>query len=177
MFSNECLSPFRDEKNTNWEGGYRVPMFVRWPAKIKAGGVVNDSTSALDWVPTLMAAAGNHGVKKELKQGQTFGDKKYKVYLDGYNLLPNLTGEAVKDADWPRRVPKIFNLRTDPFERADTDANNYKTWWIRRVFALVPAQTFVKEYIDTFKEFPPRQKPARFNVDDALSTLKSTADS
>ncbi len=75
----------------------------------------------------------------------------------------------------PLRIPKIFNLRTDPFERADTDANNYKTWWIRRIFALVPAQTFVKEYIDTFQEFPPRQKPAKFNVDDALATLKTAS--
>ena len=150
-------------------------------------------------------------------QGTSLGDKKLKVHLDGYNLLPNLAGESGKDAHWPRReflywndggqlvslryddwklvfmeqrergfmvwaepfvplrVPKIFNLRTDPFERADTDSNNYERWWIERIFALVPAQTFVKEYIDTFKEFPPRQKPAKFNVDDALSTLKSSA--
>jgi arylsulfatase len=209
------LSPFRGEKNTNWEGGYRVPMFVRWPGKIKGGAVVNDSTSALDWVPTLMAAAGKPDIKEQLKKGTKLGDQKYKAYLDGYNLLPNLTSTAGDNAAWPRRefiywndggqlvalryddwklvfmeqrekgfmvwsepfvplrVPKIFNLRTDPFERADTDANNYERWWIERVFALVPAQTFVKEYIDTFKEFPPRQKPAKFNVDDALSTLKS----
>ena len=211
------LSPFRGEKNTNWEGGYRVPMFARWPAKFKAGSVINDTTSALDWVPTLMAAAGNPEIKEQLMQGTSLGDKKLKVYLDGYNLLPNLAGESGEDADWPRReflywndggqlvslryddwklvfmeqrergfmvwaepfvplrIPKIFNLRTDPFERADTDSNNYERWWIERVFALVPAQTFVKEYIDTFKEFPPRQKPAKFNVDDALSTLKSSA--
>jgi len=211
------LSPFRGEKNTNWEGGYRVPMFARWPAKFKAGSVINDTTSALDWVPTLMAAAGNPEIKEQLMQGTSLGDKKLKVHLDGYNLLPNLAGESGEDADWPRReflywndggqlvslryddwklvfmeqrergfmvwaepfvplrVPKIFNLRTDPFERADTDSNNYERWWIERIFALVPAQTFVKEYIDTFKEFPPRQKPAKFNVDDALSTLKSSA--
>jgi len=150
-----------------------------------------------------------------LKQGAKLGDKNFKVYLDGYNLLPNLTGEAGDDAEWPRReffywndggqlvnlryddwklvfmeqrekgfmvwtepfvplrIPKIFNLRTDPFERADTDSNNYERWWIERVFALVPAQTFVAEYIETLKEFPPRQKPAKFNVDDALSKLKS----
>jgi len=209
------LSPFRAEKNTNWEGAYRVPMLVRWPGKIKAGSVVNDITSALDWVPTLMAAAGEPGMKEQLKKGTKLGDKKFKVYLDGYNLLPNLTGEAGEDAKWPRReffywndggqlvnlryddwklvfmeqrergfmvwsepfvplrVPKIFNLRTDPFERADTDANNYERWWTERVFALVPAQTFVAEYIETLKEFPPRQKPAKFNVDEALAKLKS----
>jgi arylsulfatase len=209
------VSPFRGEKNTNWEGGYRVPMFIRWPGKIAPGTIVNDTTSMLDWVPTLMAAAGEPEIKDKLKAGTTLGDRTFKVHLDGYNLLPNLTGEAGADAAWPRReylywndggqlvglryddwklvfmeqrtrtfrvwtepfvplrVPKIFNLRTDPFERADTDSNNYDTWWIRRIFALVPAQTFVGEYIATFKEFPPRQKPAKFNVDDALAAMKS----
>ncbi len=209
------LSPFRGEKNTNWEGGYRVPMFVRWPAKIQSGGVINDTTSAVDWVPTLVAAAGVPNVKEMLKDGIASGDKQFKVHLDGYDLLPNLTGTAGEGADWPRReffywndggelvalryddwklvfkeqrergfmvwtepfvslrIPKIFNLRTDPFERADTDGNNYQRWWIERVFALVPAQTFVAEYIETFKEFPPRQKPAKFNVDDALQALQN----
>jgi arylsulfatase len=190
-------------------------MFVRWPSQFEPGTVINDTTSAVDWVPTLMAAAGRPEIKDELKEGTTLGDKEYKVYLDGYNILPNLAGASPDGTDWPRReffywndggqlvglryddwklvfmeqrekgfmvwsepfvplrIPKIFNLRTDPFERADTDANNYENWWIRRVFALVPAQTFVAEYIDTFKEFPPRQKPAKFNVDSALATLKA----
>jgi len=208
------ISPFRGEKNTNWEGGYRVPMLARWPAKIKGGKIVNDTTSALDWVPTLVAAAGDAEIKEELKKGSKLGDKEFKVHLDGYNLLPNLSDKskewprreffywndgggmvALRYDDWklvfqeqrekqfmvwsepfvPLRVPKIFNLRTDPFERADTDSNNYNTWWIRRIFALVPAQTFVGEYIASFKEFPPRQKPAKFNVDDALSAMKSAA--
>ncbi len=208
------LSPFRGEKNTNWEGGYRVPMLVRWPGKIPAGSISNETISALDWVPTLMAAAGEPDIKEKLKAGHKVGNIEYKVYLDGYNALPHLTGEsnegprreffywndggqlvALRYDDWklvfmeqrasrfqvwaepfvPLRVPKIFNLRTDPFERADTDSNNYETWWIRRVFALVPAQTFVGEYLATFKQFPPRQKPAKFNVDDALATLKSAA--
>jgi len=207
------ISPFRSEKNTNWEGGYRVPMFVRWPGRIPQGVVINDTTSSLDWVPTLMAAVGDPDIKETLIAGTTLGDKDYKVHLDGYNLLPHLTGDTGEDADWPRReffywndggelvalrydewklvfkeqreegfmvwsepfvplrVPKIFNLRTDPFERADHMSNNYETWWIRRVFALVPAQTFVGEYIATFEEFPPRQRPATFNVDDALQAL------
>jgi arylsulfatase len=211
------ISPFRGEKNTNWEGGYRVPMLVRWPGKIAPGAIINDTTSMLDWVPTLMAAAGDADVKERLKKGTKLGDSRFKVHLDGYNLLPNLTGEADQNAEWPRReffywndggqlvalrydewklvfmeqrartfrvwsepfvplrIPKIFNLRTDPFERADTDSNNYDRWWIKRIFALVPAQTFVAEYIETFKEFPPRQKPAKFNVDDALATLRSAS--
>jgi len=189
-------------------------MLARWPAKIKGGKIVNDTTSALDWVPTLVAAAGDAEIKEELKKGSKLGDKEFKVHLDGYNLLPNLSDKskewprreffywndgggmvALRYDDWklvfqeqrekqfmvwsepfvPLRVPKIFNLRTDPFERADTDSNNYNTWWIRRIFALVPAQTFVGEYIASFKEFPPRQKPAKFNVDDALSAMKSAA--
>ena len=207
------LSPFRGEKNTNWEGGYRVPLFVRWPAKIPKGQVVNHPTSMLDLVPTLMAAVGEPEIKEKLKAGTSLGNKRFKVHLDGYNLLPHLTGEADKGAEWPRkeffywsddgelvglrynnwklvfaeqrartfrvwsepfvhlRVPKIFNLRTDPFERADTDSNNYDTWWIRHAFLLAPAQSYVAQFISTFKEFPPRQKPAKFNVDDVISKL------
>ncbi|EEE47853.2 Arylsulfatase A/related enzyme [Roseibium alexandrii DFL-11] len=218
------LSPFRGEKNTNWEGGYRVPMLVRWPGQIPDGVVINPTTSALDWVPTLMAAAGDPDIKQKLMDGTTLNDREYKVHLDGFNLLPNLTGEAarslpiltedaVRDAGWGRqaffywndggqlvalryddwklvfkeqraktfdvwtepfvslRIPKIFNLRTDMYERADTDSNNYNRWWIKRIFALVPAQKFVSDYIATFEEFPPRQKPAKFNVDDAVQAL------
>jgi len=222
------LSPFRGEKNTNWEGGYRVPMLVRWPGQIPDGVVINPTTSALDWVPTLVAAAGDPDIKQKLMEGTTLGDREFKVHLDGYNLLPNLTGDAarnlpiltedaVKDAGWGRRsffywndggqlvalryddwklvfkeqraktfdvwtepfvslrVPKIFNLRTDMYERGDTDSNNYNRWWIKRIFALVPAQTFVADYVATFEEFPPRQKPAKFNVDDALNALNNAA--
>lgn len=208
------LSPFRGEKNTNWEGGYRVPMFVRWPGKIPEGTVINATTSALDWVPTLMAAAGDDAIKEKLMDGANLGDTEFKVHLDGYNLMPNLIGDseewprreffywndggelvALRYDDWklvfkeqranyfdvwaepfvPLRLPKIFNLRTDMYERADTDANNYRTWWIRRIFALVPAQTYVGEYVETFTEFPPRQKPAKFNVDDAIQALANAS--
>ena len=207
------LSPFRGEKNTNWEGGYRVPALVRWPGKITAGKVSNEIMSMLDWVPTLMAAAGEPDVKEKLKQGHTADGKPFKVHLDGYNFLPLLTGQEAKGPrkeffyfndggelvglrynNWKLvfaeqrertfqvwsepfvklRIPKLFNLRTDPFERADTDANNYHTWWIRRVFVLVPAQTFVGEFVETFKAFPPRQKPAKFNVDDVLAIMQET---
>ncbi len=204
------ISPFRGEKNTNWEGGYRVPGMVRWPGKIKAGLVSNEIFSQQDWFPTLMAAAGEQDIKDKLKKGHKAGDKEFKVHLDGYNFLPYLTGKEKKGPrieffyfndggqlvglrykNWKLvfaeqrertfqvwsepfvslRIPKIFNLRSDPFERADTDSNNYNTWWIRRIFTLVPAQTYVAEFVETFKEFPPRQKPAKFNVDDVLKNL------
>ena len=208
------LSPFRGEKNTNWEGGYRVPALVRWPGKIKPGQVSNEIMSMQDWVPTLMAAVGEPGVKEKLKKGHQANGKDFKVHLDGYDFLPYLTGKEKKGPrkeffyfndggemvglrynNWKLvfaeqranyfdvwaepfvklRVPKLFNLRTDPYERADTDSNNYRRWWIERVFTLVPSQVVTKEFVDTFKEFPPRQKPAKFNVDDALNALKAGA--
>ena len=204
------ISPFRGEKNTNWEGGYRVPGMVRWPARFKAGSVSNGVVSHLDWVPTLMAAVGDPNIKKTLKKGRQAGSKKYRVHLDGYNLIPHLTG---KEKEMPRReffyfsddgvlvglrynqwklvfaeqraarfdvwrdpfvmlrAPKIFNLRSDPFERADTDSNSYNHWWVKRVFLLAPAQQFVGKFLSTFKEFPPRQTPAKFNLDDVMKQL------
>ena len=177
------ISPFRAEKNTNWEGGFRVPAFVRWPGKIKAGSVSNEIMSHLDWVPTLMAAVGEPDIKEKLLRGHQADGKEFKVHLDGYNFLPYLAGQ---DAQGPRkeffyfsddgdlvglrhnqwklvfaeqrtrtfrvwtepfvklRIPKLFNLRSDPFERADTDSNNYDTWWIRRVgFAIAGTQALV----------------------------------
>ncbi len=205
------LSPFRGEKNTNWEGGYRVPALVRWPGKLPADKVSNAIMSMTDWVPTLMAAVGEPNIKEKLKQGHEAADKTFKVHLDGYNFLPYLTG---KEKQGPRkeffyvnddgqlvglrynqwklvfaeqrtrtwrvwsepfvqlRIPKIFNLRSDPFERADTDANNYDTWWIRHAFLLVPAQSFVGKFLGTFREFPQRQKPAKFNLDDVMKILQ-----
>jgi len=204
------LSPFRGEKNTNWEGGYRVPALVRWPGHIKPGRISNEIMSGLDWVPTLMAAVGEPDVKGKLKKGHKANGKNFKVHLDGYNFLPHMTGEEKKGPrkeffyfsdggqlvglrynNWKLvfaeqrknyfdvwsepfvtlRLPKLFNLRSDPFERADTDSNNYRTWWIRRIFVVVPSQVIVKEFIDTFKQFPPRQKPAKFNVDDVLANM------
>ncbi len=204
------ISPFRGEKNTNWEGGYRVPGMVRWPARFKAGTVSNEIVSHLDWVPTLMAAAGETDINAKLKKGYQGANKKYKVHLDGYNLLPYLAGS---EKEMPRReffyfsddgvlvglrynqwklvfaeqraarfdvwrdpfvmlrAPKFFNLRSDPFERADTDSNNYNHWWAKRLFLLPPAQHYVGGFLATFKEFPPRQTPAKFNMDDVMKTL------
>lgn len=204
------ISPFRGEKNTNWEGGFRVPAMVRWPGKIQADVVSNEIMSAQDWLPTLMAAVGEPDIKEKLKKGHQVGQKKFKVHLDGYNFLPHLMGQdkqgprkeffyfnddgelvGLRYAQWKLvfmeqrkhffdvwaepfvslRIPKIFNLRSDPFERADIDSNNYRTWWLRHAFLLVPAQEFVGNFLATFKEFPQRQKPAKFNMDDVMKIL------
>jgi len=205
------ISPFRGEKNTNWEGGYRVPMMVRWPAKIPGGRVSTEIISMLDWVPTIMAAVGETDIKDKLKAGHEATGKTFKTYLDGYDFLPYLTGGADKGPRkeffyfndtgqlvglrynhwklvfmeqrarswdvWAEpfvalRLPKVFNLRQDPFERADTDANAYNNWWIRKLYTLVPAQTFVGEFLKTFQEFPPTQASAKFNVEDVLANLR-----
>ena len=206
-----AITPFRSEKNTNWEGGFRAPAAVRWPGKIPAGRVINEIASNQDWVPTLMAAAGVPDIKERLLKGQKIGNKTFKVHLDGYNLLPSLTGQA---AEWPRkgffyfsddgdllalryqrwkvvfaeqrahrfdvwrdpfvklRLPKLFDLRMDPFERADTDSNNYNDWMIRHAFVLMPAQAYAAKLLATFKDFPPRQKPAAFNLDEIMRTVE-----
>jgi arylsulfatase len=206
-------TPFRNEKNSNWEGAYRVPAMVRWPGKIKAGSVSNEIVSHLDWLPTFAAIAGEADIKEKLKKGHKAGSKTFKVHLDGHNLLPYLTGTEEKsprkgflyftdDGDlaclradnwkvvfmeqrvpgtlriWAEplvtlRVPKIFNLRTDPYEHADITSNTYYDWLLDRAFMLVPAQALVMEFLETLKDFPPRQKAASFNLDQAIATLES----
>ncbi len=208
------ISPFRGEQNTNWEGGYRVPCLVRWPGKIPAGKISNEIMSMQDWVPTLLAAAGEPDVKEKLMKGHKAAGKTYKVHLDGFNLLPHLMGQekassrdeffyfsddgllvGVRHKQWKLvfaeqraktfrvwsepfvqlRIPKPFNLRSDPFERADTDSNNYDRWWIERsAFSVTAIQEIVGEFIGTFKDFPPRQKPAKFNVDDVMAQMYKT---
>ncbi|MEM6468241.1 MAG: arylsulfatase [Planctomycetota bacterium] len=207
-----AMTPFRNEKNSNWEGAYRVPAMVRYPGKIKPGTVSNDIVSHLDWLPTILAMAGEDDVKEKLLKGHSAMGRNYKVHLDGYNLLPYLTGEeekspresfiycnddsqltALRYDNWKMvfleqringtlqiwaepfvtlRVPKIFNLRTDPYERADVTSNTYYDWLIDRVYLLVPAQEYVGEFLKTFKEFPPRQKAASFNLDEVMSKLQ-----
>jgi arylsulfatase A-like enzyme len=206
-----AMTPFRSEKNTNWEGAFRVPFMVRWPGRIAPGTVSNEIISHLDWLPTFLAAAGEPDIKDKLLQGHQAGDKSFRVHLDGYNLLPYLTGQEPKsprpgffyfsdDGDlialrydnwklvfmeqrspgtlglWAEpftllRVPKLFNLRTDPYERADTTSNTYWDWFIDHVFLLVPAQQLVGEFLATFQEFPPRQKAASFTVDQVMDKL------
>ncbi|MFO1302083.1 MAG: arylsulfatase [Burkholderiales bacterium] len=207
-----AMTPFRSEKNTNWEGAFRVPAIVRWPGKIKAGSVSNEIMAHLDWFPTLLAAAGDPDVTERLLKGYTIGETTYKVHLDGYNALPYLTGKEAKsprdsffyfsdDGDltglrfdnWKLvfmeqktpgtldiwfepfttlRAPKLFNLRTDPYERADITSNTYWDWYFDHAFLIVPAQSYVANFLATFKEYPPRQKAASFNLDKVLDNLQ-----
>lgn len=207
------MTPFRNEKNSNWEGAFRVPCMARWPGKIEPGTVSNEVISHLDWLPTILSAAGDPDIKEKLKKGYQAGDKKFKVHLDGYDLMPFLTGREKKsprteyfyfsdDGDllalrydnwkivfmeqrapgtlevWmnpfvPLRVPKIFNLRTDPFERADITSNTYFDWLLDHAFMLVPAQREVQKFLDSFREFPPRQKAASFTIDLVMEKLKT----
>jgi arylsulfatase len=210
-----AMTPFRNEKNSNWEGAYRVPAMVKWPRHIKAGSVSNEIVSHLDFLPTLLAAAGVSDVKEQLRKGMKVGDATFKVHLDGYNLLPYLTGQTPKspreeffyfndDSDlvclrydnwkfvfceqratgtlrvWGEpfttlRFPKLFNLRMDPFERADVTSNTYYDWWLDHAFICVPAQAIVGQFLDTFKEFPPSQRAGSFGVDQVMEKLKQGA--
>jgi arylsulfatase len=209
-----AATPFRGEKNTNWEGGWRVPAMVRWPGKIKAGSVSNEIMHHMDWLPTFVAAAGDPNIKEKLKAGgvKAIG-RSYKVHLDGYNTLPFLTGQeekgprkdifyfsddgdltALRYKDWkivfmeqkspgtfrvwiepfvPLRLPLIFNLRRDPYERAEITSNTYFDWMLDRAFMLVPAQAYVGNFLKTFKEFPPRQKAASFSLDQVMEKLST----
>jgi arylsulfatase len=208
-----AMTPFRSEKNTNWEGAFRVPELIRWPGKIEAGSVSNEIVAHLDWLPTLAAAAGDANVKEKLLAGHKVGEKTFRVHLDGYNLLPYLTGEedrsprqsffyfsddgdlvAMRYDNWKlqfmqqrlpgtlavwtepfvaTRAPSLFNLRTDPYERADLTSNTYWDWYLDRAFLVVPAQAIVGEFLSTFLEYPPRQKAASFTIDQAVAKLEA----
>jgi arylsulfatase len=206
-------SPFRGEKNTNWEGGYRVPAMVRWPGVIKPGTVYNDIVAHEDWIPTLVAAAGNPDVKEQLLEGYAVGDKTFKVHLDGYDITDYLAGKGpdprrdfiyfVDDGSlvglrydqwkvvfaeqrehglnvWqepfvPLRLPKLFTLRADPFETADHEGMDYERWRVEHLFVMVPAQAYVARFLETFKEFPPRQKPGSFSIDQVMESMQDAA--
>ncbi|WP_317207874.1 arylsulfatase [Joostella atrarenae] len=207
------LNPFRGEKNTNWEGGWRVPAMVRWPGKIPAGMVSNEIFSGMDWMPTFLAAAGNDKVKDQLLKGYSANGRNFKVHLDGYNMLPYLTGKeeegrrheifyfsddgdltALRYDDWklifmeqktpgtlavwadpfvPLRVPLLFNLRRDPYEFAQITSNTYYDWVVDHLFLLVPAQTYVGNFLKTFKEYPPRMEAASFSLDKVMEQLQT----
>ena len=206
-------TPFRGEKNSNWEGGWRVPSMVRWPGQIEAGSISNEIMHHMDWLPTFVAVAGDDGIKEKLKSGYSSIGRNYKVHLDGYNFLPYLTGKtdeaprneifyfsddgdltALRYDDWklvfmeqrqvgtfalwanpftPLRVPLMFNLRRDPYERAQITSNTYYDWLMDHVYFMVPAQSYVSQFLATFKEFPPRQKAASFSLDQVLKQLES----
>ena len=206
------MTPFRNEKNSNWEGAYRVPAMARWPGRIKPGQVSNEMVAHHDWLPTFVAMAGDMQAKEKLLKGYKVGDMTYKVHLDGDNLIPHLTGEAAKSPrqsflyinddqqvvglrydNWKivfmeqrvqgtlriwaepfvnLRVPKLFNLRTDPYERADITSNTYYDWFLDHAFVMVGAQAYVGQFLTTFKDYPQRQKAASFNLTDVLEKLK-----
>ena len=203
-------TPFRSQKDTNWEGGWRVPTFLRWPDQIKAGSVFNGIVSHIDMFPTLLAAAGDPDVTQKLLNGAKIGAKTFKVHLDGYNIIPYVTGAAKEsprnhimyfsdDGDvmavrvgdykfnlgiqraarmmvWAEpmvklRVPLIYNLRRDPFERADYNSNTYFDWLVDHAPQMYLMQATVAAEIDNFVRFPPRQKPASFNLDSVLAMV------
>jgi arylsulfatase len=209
-------TPFRGQKDSNWEGGWRVPCFMRWPGKIKAGSVLNGIVSHIDMFPTLLAAAGNEDVTKQLLDGCKVGDKKFKVHLDGYNQIPYLSGAAkesprnaivyfsddgeviavrvgdykfhlaVQRANTMRqwaepfvklRLPYIMNLRRDPFERAEYNSNTYLDWMVDHVPQIYVMQAVIAAQIADFAKFPPRQKPASFNLDAVLAQVSSHGNS
>ncbi|MEH6589047.1 MAG: arylsulfatase [Halioglobus sp.] len=198
------VTPFRSEKNTNWEGAYRVPAVVRWPGKIAPGQISNDIMSHLDWMPTLVAAAGDPDLKQALLKGKRVGSKRAKVHLDGYNFVPYLTGETengprrefhylndegmpvgVRIGDWKLvyaenraktmalwaepfvtlRMFKIFNLRRDPYERADENANTYWDWMIDKAPQGYLGLSVTAQFLQTFAEYPPSQKPDSWSID------------
>jgi arylsulfatase len=201
---------FRGEKNTQWEGGYRVPCMIRWPGTIRPGTVINEIGSHEDMLPTVVTAAGDRTAKEDLLKGRTIGDRTFKVHLDGYDLGPALRGEAA----WPRkefiywtddgsvaalrydnwkvtflrqdalglkvwqepfvtlRAPMITNLRMDPFERAEEEnAMGFQQWYTDRMFLIAPAGAYVGRWLQSFREFPPRQKPGSFNLENVMEAV------
>lgn len=210
-----AMTPFRGEKNTNWEGGFRVPAMVRWPGNIEAGQVSNEVMHHMDWLPTFLAMAGVPDIKEQLLEGVTVaevgGGRDYKVHLDGYNTLPYLLGEedetprkeifyfsddgdltALRYGPWKAiflehrypqtlrawaepwtelRIPLLFNLRQDPYERATITSNTYYDWYLDHVFLLLPAADYVGKFLATFEEYPPRQAPGSFTIGDAKDKI------
>jgi arylsulfatase A-like enzyme len=203
-------TPFRSQKDTNWEGAWRVPSFIRWPGKIKAGSVLNGIVSHQDMLPTLLAAAGDPDVSQKLLTGHKVGDKTFRVHIDGINVLPYITGEvkesprnyffyisddggvmAVRTGDYKLvfeeqretkmqvwmepmvklRLPYIFNLRRDPFERANVNSNTYFDWMVDHVPQLYQCQAIVAAQIANYVKYPPRQKAASFNLDAVMASL------
>jgi len=206
------MTPFRNEKNSNWEGGYRVPTMIKWPGVIEPGTVYNDVFSHEDMLPTILAAAGEADIKEKLLKGHRAMGRNYKVHLDGYNLLPYFKGEVdeaprkeffywtddgqlanLRYDRWKMvfmeqrahgfevweeplvtlRLPKLFDLRGDPFERADHDAELYNVWRFDRAYLILPAVDYVAQHLATYEKFPPRQKPGSFNLNRVLETLQS----
>ena len=211
-----AMTPFRSEKNTNWEGAYRTPAMIRWPGHIKPGTIANDIFGSHDWFPTFLAAAGDTGVTDRLLKGWTLGERTYKVHLDGYNQLAYLTDEqphsarrgfiyfdddgqlvAIRFNNWKlvffeqktpgtldlwgepftaRRLPLFFNLRMDPYERAQITSNSYYAWTLHKAYLLYGAQAIANAFVESLKEYPPHQTPQSFNLDQIMDKLKQPTD-
>ena len=209
-----AMTPFRSEKNTNWEGAFRVPCMIRWPGKIKAGSVSNEIVSGHDWIQTFLAAVGEPDIKEKLLKGPRGRRQDVQGPPRRLQPLPYLTGETDKsprrgffyfndDGDlvslrvenwkvvfleqrvpgtlrvWaepftPLRVPKLFDLRADPYERADITSNTYYDWFISQPYLVFAAQVVTAKFLDTFKEFPPRQRAASFSIDQAVEKMKQS---
>jgi arylsulfatase len=209
LFPDSGTTPFRGEKNTNWEGGWRVPAIIRWPGVVKPDSKFKGIMAGEDWMPTILAAAGDPNIKEKLLKGHKAGDKTFKVRLDGYNQMDYLSGKSDKSARdeffyfsddgdllalryqrmkvhfmiqeatgidvWRRpfttlRAPIFFDLEVDPFERGQ-EGMGYNDWWYRRSYVAIPVQNMVGKMLMTFKDFPPRQKPASFTIGDAMEAL------
>jgi arylsulfatase len=206
------MTPFRSEKNTNWEGAFRVPCMIRWPGRIKPGSISNELVSAHDWLPTFLAAAGDADIVAKLLQGHQAAGKMFKVHVDGFNQLPYLTAQTERsprrgffyfndDGDlvglrvenwkvvfmeqrapgtlrvWAEpftslRLPKLFDLRADPYERADTTSNTYYDWLISQPYLFFAAQAVTVDFLDTFKAYPPRQRASSFSIDQAVEKMR-----
>jgi arylsulfatase len=211
-----AMTWFRSEKNTNWEGAFRVPCMIRWPGRIKPGQVSHEIVSALDWCPTLLAAAGDPDVRQKLLTGYQVAGKTFKVHLDGYNQLPYLTGQqdksarpyfiyfnddadlvAMRFANWKivfeeqrapgtlllwaepftkLRLSKFYDLNSDPFERADITSNTYWDWLMDHAYVQYGAVAQIAEYLESYKEYPPSQKPASFSVDGLMENMHRAVD-
>ncbi len=213
-----AATPFRGEKNTNWEGGWRVPAMVRWPGMVEPGSISNQIVHHMDWLPTFAAVAGKTDIKEDLLDGYTSSalGRDYKIHLDGYNMLDHLKDPggtpsgreeifyfsddgdltALRFNDWKLvfmeqrvpgtlqvwaepfielRLPLIFNLRRDPYERAQITSNTYYDWMLDRAYMLVPAQAYVGKFLETFEAYPPRQKAASFSLDEVMAKLSTAA--
>jgi arylsulfatase len=207
-------TPFRGEKATNWEGGYRVPTLIRWPGVIKPGTIVNDMCAHEDFLPTFCAAAGDTGVVAKTLKGYKLGNKTVKVHLDGYNLMPFFKGEvkesprkefiywsddgdvfAIRYGRWKSvfieqnhhgldiwrkgfeklRVPNVYDMYADPFERGD-ESMEYDKWMTEHIFINYGTVALVARWLQSFKEYPPRQKPASFNLDEVMRNLTKSTD-
>ncbi len=205
-------TPFRSEKNSNWEGAYRVPTFVRWPGVFQENVTLNGIVAHEDWLPTFAAIAGASDIKEQLLEGVELGGRTYRNYIDGYDLNAYLKGEtdssprhefwyvnddgqvvAARYDDWKvvflenrgqafgvwqepfteLRVPAVFNLRRDPFEKAQHNANIYFDWLLDRAFVIVPIQALASRFLQTMQDYPPSQTPGSFNLSAIEEKLKA----